>query len=181
MIVNHFTIWLLQFSYQVVFVFDCCSYMEKLGSSIPFLNPSDFISLSPIDFCCSKSCSSFSVMACLKFHSSTVKSLNSSMVSSKERVILTWFKIFFRLDSFCCQHLSTFLKFLNFEVISFALSTWLFTSHQPCWAVWRKEGSSSQWFSNLKTCPLGIEVETVILQGQWSEVCLTKELTKVSG
>jgi hypothetical protein len=46
-IVYHFTIVLLQLSYQVVYVLECCSCMKKLGPSITLFYPSNIASLSP--------------------------------------------------------------------------------------------------------------------------------------
>jgi len=73
-----------------------------------------------------------------------VRSLTSSIVSSKPRTNLTLLIFLFSPERFFCQLLKDFLKFLNFAVIVLALSVWQLISSQLCCAVGKKVGFWNQ-------------------------------------
>jgi hypothetical protein len=61
---------------------------------------------------------------------------------------------------------SSLLKFLYFAIIFFARLGEVGSNDHPCNKIGIKSSFSIQWFSNLKTFPLGIFVSISIIHGQ---------------
>lgn len=102
----------------------------------------------------------------LKFHSNRERSMEHSMASRRCRTAFTFEMSEARLGVEEFHSFSSLLRFLYFAVIFFAGSGEVGSNDHPCNKIGIKSSVSNQWFSNLKTFPLGIFVSILIIQGQ---------------